>query len=555
MDDHLIGVLSNIGVISFVASDAGAWEAARSGGLLASVIAVFLCARAAAAWHRRGLAIGIVAVVAALAGSAVLEAHGAFALSPLPPGGLIGNRNALAHLVALALPLAVAVALSARHRLARLAAAVPLAVCADALVLTRCRAAWLAAAVAAVVSLLGARRARLPLRRASLVRCALALAAGATAAVALPNRLGWSTASPYRDTLSRLVEIDHGSGHGRLVQYRATLAMAADHPWLGVGAGNWSVQYPHYAGPGDPSYQPTQLFPVNRLPSSDWLALLATLGAPALGALAMFAVRYARLAARRRAVAALATLAALVVLGAVDTVLGRAAPALVAAVVLAALLPDEREPDEPSATDSTAESAAITGGAVTEAVTAENVEPDAAVADDGIAPPAGVRAGSACARSLTRRVVSGVLAATALAFALQSARLTAAALAFDRGDDRRALEAAARIGPGSMYFPTFLAVHLLRHGDCTRGAALADRALAAYPHLRTLRALAHACEPITKLGGQLLRAPAPAAPRGLPRLSSPRSSRVARRHRSPFGDARTCRSMPRPASARPHVAV
>lgn len=430
---------------SFLVSGASPWEAARTAGLLASAILVFLCARVAAVACPRALAIGVAATVTALAAAAIAEAHGWLALSPMPPGGVIGNRNALAHLVALALPLLVAVALAVRHRLGAAAAAAAIAIAAHALVLTRCRAAWLALAVAAAIALLGARRTRARVRRTRLIACVLALTAGAGAAVALPNQLAWSTASPYRDTLTRLVDLDQGSGHGRLLQYRATLAMAADHPWLGVGPGNWSVRYPDYAAAGDPSYAPAQLFPVNRLPSSDWIGLCATLGIPALAALAVFAARYAQLAIRRRSLTALAALAVLTVLGTVDTVLGRAAPALVAAIVLGALLP---------------------------------AEPGAATSPRG-------------------RLLGGAIAAAALACGLLGARLTAASLAYDDGRDLAALETAARIAPGSLYFPTYLATRLLRGGDCARGAAIATGVLADYPHLVALRGLARACESTT----------------------------------------------------------
>jgi O-antigen ligase len=457
----LLAVIA-LAALSFAVRGGNAWEAMRSAGLLASIAIVFLVARVAAP---RALAIGTVAAVTVIAVGVLLEAHGVYALAPLPPGGTIGNRNAVAHLIALALPLVVTVGLAARRR-GLLATAVALAITSDALVLTRCRAALLALAVAGALALILARPGRRHLALAA------AIALGATAAIALPNRLAWSTASPYRDTLARIVEVDQGSGHGRLVQYRATLAMIADHPGLGVGPGRWSVRYPDYAAAGDPSYQPAQLFPVNRLASSDWLGLAAALGLPAILALAVFAARYARLALDRRAVAALATLAILGVLGAVDTVLGRAAPALVAAICLGALLPA----GEPARPGRAAARWLVPAG--------EPARPGRAAARWLV--PAGepARPGRAAARWL--------VPAVALAPALVVGRLTVAAYVYGDGA-APALEAAARLAPGSLYFDTYLARRLLRRGDCARGRAIADGVLADFPQLVALRDLARAC--------------------------------------------------------------
>jgi O-antigen ligase len=456
----LLGMLA-WAALSFAITGAPAWEAARSGGLLASLVVLLACTRTIAAVCPRLLAWGIAAVVVVVAGTALLEAHGVLARTPLPPSGTIGNRNALAHLLAISVPFLVACALSARSRVEVAGFAIAIALAASVVVLTRCRAAWLALAVVAAIAIVATALARTRLSRLPrlpTLACAAALALGVTAAVVVPNRLAWATGSPYRDTVTRLVELDRGSGRGRLVQYEATLAMAADHVWLGVGSGNWSVVYPRYAPAQDPSYQPAHLFPVNRLPSGEWLGMLAMLGLPALALLAGFAIRYAALAARRRAIAALATLAGIGALGALDAVLGRAAPAMFAVVVLGALLP-RRPSDERGAGD--------------------------AARGAGIA-------------WRTRRVwIPALLAAASAVFAVQSARLVAAAYAFGDGRARIQREAAARIAPGGLYFTTYLATDLLRHRECERGRALAGRVLADYPHLVTLRELAQACEQTT----------------------------------------------------------
>jgi putative inorganic carbon (HCO3(-)) transporter len=95
--------------------------------------------------------------------------------------------------------------------------------------------------------------------------------------VAAP-RPGWRSSTPYRDTLGHLVDGQAGTGRGRLIQYAHTVDMIGEHPLLGVGPGNWSAAYPRYASTPDPSYDPRALRPVNRLPNSDWLGLLAERG-------------------------------------------------------------------------------------------------------------------------------------------------------------------------------------------------------------------------------------------------------------------------------------
>ena len=57
--------------------------------------------------------------------------------------------------------------------------------------------------------------------------------------------------------------------------------MAAAHPLLGVGTGNWSVRYPRYAPASDPSMTDVGLT-ANPWPSSDWVAVLSERGPAAL---------------------------------------------------------------------------------------------------------------------------------------------------------------------------------------------------------------------------------------------------------------------------------
>ena len=123
-------------------------------------------------------------------------------------------------------------------------------------------------------------------RTTSLRRRVLRLAGIAAASLALamllPNRLNWRSDSPYLESLTGVANYKEGSGAGRLVQYGNTLRMAADHPVLGVGPGNWPVHYPRYMSPGDPSYDADDIIPTNPWPSSDWMAMLSERGVPGL---------------------------------------------------------------------------------------------------------------------------------------------------------------------------------------------------------------------------------------------------------------------------------
>ena len=97
-------------------------------------------------------------------------------------------------------------------------------------------------------------------------------------ALALPNRLNWRSDSPYLESLTGVANYKEGSGRGRLIQYGNTLSMAADHPILGVGPGNWPVYYPRYKSRADPSFDTDDIIPTNPWPSSDWMAMVSERG-------------------------------------------------------------------------------------------------------------------------------------------------------------------------------------------------------------------------------------------------------------------------------------
>ena len=338
------------------------WLGFRAAGMTWAGLAIFWSARALA---RAGMArplLGMLAFAAVLGAlTALLQAYGA----DLPleserrsPGGTLGNRNFMAHLTALALPLVVFLTVDSRARIAPLLGGVAASLSAGALLLSRSRAAWLAVAAGltflVIEGILVSGLSRDQRIRSRLAVLAGTAALGMLAALALPNALRWRSEHPYLESLLGVANYREGSGRGRLVQYENTMHMAADHPLLGVGPGNWPVVYPRYTTPDDPAWDADDPMPTNPWPSSDWMALLAERGAPALVFLwaagsVMIYVGWRRSRERANATEGLAgltlvaTATVAVVVGTFDAVLLLAAPAFFTWALFGALLPPQRQ--------------------------------------------------------------------------------------------------------------------------------------------------------------------------------------------------------------------
>ena len=339
------------------------WIAVRAFGLSWSAYLVFLFARRVAAEDAGSLALRGLAL-AAIAGAAIglAQAWGAnlaWITADRPPGGTFGNRNFLAHFTAISAPVLVLLAVRAR-RAGRVFWLAGLGVAACALVLTRSRAGWLGfgagLGVMGIAWLLTRKETR-SATRASLRLAGLAIALGVLLAIVLPNRLEWRSRTPYSDTLTRLTDFRSGSGHGRLVQYRNSLGLVTARPVLGVGPGNWFVNYPRVTTRNDPAFDAGDPIPTNPWPSSDWIALLAERGviavllALAAGAAAiLISLRRLRVDDADVGVAAAtvpAILVATLVTGAFDAVLMLAPPAFFVAAAAGLLLPATRPVAEP----------------------------------------------------------------------------------------------------------------------------------------------------------------------------------------------------------------
>ena len=335
----LFGVASSLFAVNV-------WAAERALTISCSGVALFWSASAV---RRAGLvqpllvalAVGIVLAAA----TSLAQAYGVeteyFSLNRAP-GGTFGNRNFIAHLCAVGVPVVALVALTARRRGGSVFGGLSMAIIAAALVMSRSRAAWLAVLVsAAPIGVLAAgtwNRWCEPRTLRRLIVLGAAAGVGAIAAVLLPNRLEWKSDSPYLDSAAGLVNYKEGSGRGRIVQYTNSLRMTRANPVFGVGPGNWAVMYPHYASRNDPSMSSEDGVTSNPWPSSDWVAYLSERGAIGITLLlvAMVGLLGRAIGDLKRtdrnaeqvltAIALVGTLVATAVVGAFDAVLLIAAP-------------------------------------------------------------------------------------------------------------------------------------------------------------------------------------------------------------------------------------
>lgn len=173
------------------------------------------------------------------------------------------------------------------------------------------------------------------------------------AAAFVPNLLHWHSNTPLYDSAVSMLDLQSGSGYGRLLQQQNTLRMVREHPWLGVGPGQWAVRYGHYATPRDPSYRPSHPAPTNQFPHGDWIGLAAERGLPALLVLACLACSvvissfradhaFTGTTAQTRAAALTATLVLTALIGLADPIFVTPPAAAVTAFIVGLLANGER---------------------------------------------------------------------------------------------------------------------------------------------------------------------------------------------------------------------
>jgi hypothetical protein len=274
-------------------------------------------------------------------------------------------------------------------------------------------------------------------------------------ALVLPNRLNWRSDSPYLESLTGVANYKEGSGRGRVIQYGNTLSMAADHPLLGIGPGNWPVFYPRYMSPADPSFDRDDIIPTNPWPSSDWMAVAAERGFVAGALLVLIGISIAlgawarvRLGARQvpalTDLAIVATLLAVTVVGAFDAVLVLPVPTLFAWTIIGVLASSARP-----------------------------------IREIPLTPRA-------------RRAALVGVALVGLVFVGRSAAQTVAMGVFT-GGDRADMARAAAIDPGSYRIRMLLARSWARAGRCDRAIPLARDARELFPNHPAPRELLRAC--------------------------------------------------------------
>lgn len=294
-DLTLLAILLLLGFSSLAAVNT--WNAAVASSALVASIIIFWTARSISIpRYRSVLLFGVVGALGVAIGSALVEAYTPVQFSTRPPGGTIGNRNRMAHLIVIGAPALFHLTLRIRDRWILGLLLFASATAGAALLLSRARGAWLAALVvvfvAAVLIVLRTKSIGFSSHSTKqwkrLASLGSATMIGMAIALLLPNHLDWVSSNPYRDSAARLLDFRSGTGAGRVIEYRSTITMIGDHPILGVGPGNWRIAYPNYAEFGDPNIEPGYI-PVRRFPQGEWVGGAAERGIPSLLLLFFFA--------------------------------------------------------------------------------------------------------------------------------------------------------------------------------------------------------------------------------------------------------------------------
>ncbi len=212
----------------------------------------------------------------------------------LPPTGFSGNRNLFGSLLVLLTPWA-GFCFFQNKGAWRVLALAGLALGGIALVLSQTRSAWLAFALmflAFQALLLLKRQQFSPTFRKQWRYAVLAGLLGVFLAVGLAfaGGKGSQLASSLKwrvQTFVRLPAADaepaneaERNARERIYVWKHTVQMIADHPVLGVGAGNWRVRFPEYGGSSAPSFEGIDQMRIR--PHNVYLGIAAEAGLAAL---------------------------------------------------------------------------------------------------------------------------------------------------------------------------------------------------------------------------------------------------------------------------------
>ncbi len=232
------------------------------------------------------------------------------------PESTIGNRNQLAGLLTIMLPVLVGAALRGR----RFAAPV-IAITTCIVVVSHCRSAYLAAIAALVVSCVGYARHRRAIDRRRVILVVGVLALGVVLGV-MPWP-GVEFGPSVLDSAGRVLEYETGSGHARVVQHELAVSAFVREPsalLTGFGAGGWESlvsSRAHDLGNHAPKMWS------GALPNSDLLLVAVEHGVVALAVLATVFLLAVRASASSGDVSVLASLVVAGVLAVFDPQLVR----------------------------------------------------------------------------------------------------------------------------------------------------------------------------------------------------------------------------------------
>lgn len=352
--DVVLALYLAVSIASAIFVAVNPWLAWRALGISTAAACIFWSTRhLASAGLRAQIIVVMILVAGCLTVSCIAEAYGIgprLSAAGRAPGGLMANRNRAAHLLVTGLPLIYFCMMTARRAASVGVMSASAAAAAAVIILSRSRGAWISGFVVVVALLLASsmllnRDRRCQVRTTAFI---ISLIIGVSFAVAIPSNLAWRRS--YKDSLVRIVDITEGSGRGRLVDARNTVRMILHYPVLGVGPGNWPVQYPRFTTADDASYEPRARHPIDRIPLSDWIGITAERGIIATALLGLFGILLFRLLflamrastdrdSRLRAAVALAFASGVVITGSIDPFILTAPGALWVFAALGALAP------------------------------------------------------------------------------------------------------------------------------------------------------------------------------------------------------------------------
>lgn len=446
--DACLVIVVALGAVSSIWAINAAYAGAALGGLSACVLTYWTTRSLGAHGYGNILIKSVVFAVGIVMLASLVEVYTSLRFSVQVPGGLLGNRNRVAHLIVISAPLLVQRTL-AQETSQQFGWGLWLCTLGGATVLlSRSRAAWLVTIIilfCSIVMLLVRRCRGRQGPRPSVVRLvliSLAILCGVLGSVLVPNRLQWTTRTPFRDSWVSLLEYRAGSGAGRLREHEGTVRMINSHPILGVGPGNWRVNYPRFAVEGERTVT-TDVLPVRNHALGEWIGATAERGMPSmlfgLVAIMLLLTRYARVSNgldngnRSKSDVGLLTLIAVLALGLFEPVVSVPLLGLIIAVIV------------------------------------------------GVTAPGASNHSTLQMRGATRTLSVLTMLLAGLYFSAGRAKELAAAILYGRSDSVEAAMLAVRIAPGDFRAQLFLGQRLGEVGRCVDARAHFDFARDLFP--------------------------------------------------------------------------